>query len=146
MYIGIKCWVTYLQCFLFFLSMCVCSWCVFTDWGGHPTLPPVWWAAVISSGPHQVQACVESLGGLSPWPGVLAGSVNPPSICFTVLLDLSVVFWSPFFLFFFFSFPICSIPYCALPDWTLDGGHVTSYKLPSLPSGFTMWPYSKVKL
>lgn len=53
--------------------MCVCVF--LPDWGGHPSLSPVWRATVLATGPQEVQACAQGLGGVSPWPGLLAGWV-----------------------------------------------------------------------
>lgn len=55
------------------LLMCVCVF--LPDWGGHPSLSPVWRATVLATGPQEVQACAQGLGGVSPWPGLLAGWV-----------------------------------------------------------------------
>lgn len=59
-----------------FGSLAVVLCLLLTDRGGHPTLPPVRRAVVVPPGSHQVQARVESLGGLPSWPGLLAGSVS----------------------------------------------------------------------
>lgn len=87
------------------LLMCVCVF--LPDWGGHPSLPPVWRAAVLATGPQEVQACAQGLGGVSPWPGLLAGWV-----CLS-----AVTIWRS-----------DSHPYCVVVNSPLGGSQVIHFQ------------------